>query len=383
MVIDLSSPEELSLYFHIPFCTRKCDYCHFYVIPDKEAHKELLLQGLHLEWQRWSSLFTGRRLRSIYFGGGTPSLFGPERVATVLSWIAPLFAETPLEITLEVNPENATFSLMQAYQEAGINRISMGVQSLDNSLLATLTRRHDAHRAMQAIHDTYRSGIENISMDLMYELPNQTLDQWKRTLQQLQELPISHLSLYNLTIEPQTAYYRRKETLLPLLPNEETNLSMYELAVDELAKIGLPQYEISAFAKPGRYSIHNTGYWLGREFIGFGPSAFSYWKGKRFSNVAHIHRYCKALEEGEPSHDFEEQLPLKEHRKELFTVAIRLRQGVDLARFTALHGPLDEETLSILDQLISDGLVQRDTSGRYALTQRGVLFYDSVATELI
>jgi len=382
MVIDLK-PDELSLYFHIPFCTRKCDYCHFYVIPDKEPHKELLLNGLQKEWQRWSPHFVGRKLRSIYFGGGTPSLFGPERIAAIINWITPFFSEEIPEITLEVNPENVTTELMCAYRKAGINRVSMGVQSLDNSLLATLTRRHDALKAIEAINETYKSGIDNISIDLMYELPNQTLDHWKKTLQQVQELPISHLSLYNLTIEPHTAYYKRKKTLIPLLPKEETNLLMYELAVSELDKMQLHQYEISAFAKPGRHSIHNTGYWLGRDFIGFGPSAFSYWEGKRFSNVANINRYCKALEEELSTHDFEEKLPDSEHRRELLAIALRLKQGVDLAQFAVLHGELDEETLATIKTLIDSGLLAISGTGRCQLTQRGILFYDTVASDLI
>lgn len=382
MVID-SGPNELSLYFHIPFCTRKCDYCHFYVIPDKELHKELLLQGLQKEWQLWAPQFKGRELRSIYFGGGTPSLFGPEKIGAVIDWIMPFFPDAAPEITLEVNPENVTAPLMKAYREAGINRVSMGVQSLDNSLLATLTRRHDAQKAIQALNETYQSGIDNISIDLMYELPSQTLEHWKKTLEQVRQLPISHLSLYNLTFEPHTAFYKRKETLIPLLPKEEINLEMYELAVSELETMQLHQYEISAFAKPGRHSIHNTGYWLGRDFIGFGPSAFSYWEGKRFSNVANINRYCKALEEGLPTHDFEEKLPPQEHRKELLAVALRLKQGVDLRRFANSHGALDEETLASIQRLINEGLLAISDTGRCHLTHRGILFYDSVASEII
>jgi oxygen-independent coproporphyrinogen-3 oxidase len=382
MVIDLK-PNELSLYFHIPFCTRKCDYCHFYVIPDKESHKELLLHGLKNEWQRWSPQFTGKTLRSIYFGGGTPSLFGPERIAAIIEWITPLISNGTVEITLEVNPENVTPGLMRGYREAGINRVSMGVQSLDNSQLATLTRRHDAQKAIKAIHQTYDSGVDNISIDLMYELPNQTLNHWKETLKLVRELPISHLSLYNLTIEPHTAYYKRREALLPLIPKEEINLQMYEMAIVELEDMGLQQYEISAFAKPGRHSIHNTGYWIGRDFIGFGPSAFSYWEGKRFSNIANINRYCQALEDNRSTYDFEEKLPDKERRRELLAVAIRLKQGVDLKEFATLHGDLDQETETTITSLIESGLLEMGRSGRCQLTQKGVLFYDTVASDLI
>lgn len=385
MVIDLSSPNAISLYFHIPFCTKKCDYCHFYVIPDNESHKISLLEGLKKEWDIWAPLIAGRTLESIYFGGGTPSLFGPERIATVLGWVKTQFpwTDTPPEITLEVNPENVTTALMKGYREAGINRVSLGLQSLDDTLLQILSRGHNSNDACNAVETVYKSGIENITVDLMYELPTQSIEQWQRTLRRTLNLPINHLSLYNLTIEPKTSFYKRREILNKLLPDEETRLMMYEHAVETFESAGLLQYEISAFAKEGHFSKHNTGYWTGRDFIGFGPSAFSYWEGRRFSNVSNLHKYTRALDEGKSPIDFDEKLGPEEHLTELLAVQLRLRCGVDLKAFAERYGTFSNESLHKIEKLITSELLFYNAEGRLCLTKRGILFYDTVGSEII
>lgn len=380
-MIGNSAP--ISLYFHIPFCTRKCDYCHFYVLPDQEQAKDQLLKGFHLEWNLLQPLLQGKRVATLYFGGGTPSLFGPSRLTTLLELIYQSASIMPAaEITLEVNPENVTLELMRAYAAAGVNRVSLGIQTLDSDLLHLLGRLHRPEMAIEAIHTVYEAGISNISIDLMYDLPKQTLHHWASTLEQVRHLPISHLSLYNLTIEPHTLFFKNQTQLRPWLPDEEASLAMYEMAIEQLEAMGLQQYEISAFAKPHYESQHNTGYWTGRSFLGLGPSAFSYWEGKRFRNVAHLGRYCRALEAGQLAIDFEEQLDPDAHLRELFVIQLRLRQGVCLKAFHAQYGMLDALTQSTLQRLIEEGYLQRENE-QIKLTKRGLLFYDSVATELI
>lgn len=374
----------ISLYFHIPFCTKKCDYCHFYVLPDREVLKQQLLEGLRLEWEMRLPSLAGKSVASIYFGGGTPALFGPERIAKVLQWIKNALpaAASEIEITLEANPENISHSLMADYAAAGINRVSIGVQSLDDSLLPLLGRSHDAKRAIDAVWDTKQAGISNISVDLMYDLPGQSLASWNKTLTQAGQLPIDHLSLYNLTIEPHTVFFKKREALKPLLPREEVSLEMYQSAVETLESFGLKQYEISAFAKDRAYSRHNVGYWTARPFLGLGPSAFSYWEGKRFQNIPHQNKYHKMLlDQKEPVH-FEEALNEKAKRRELFAIQLRLLEGVDLARFQCAHGGLDEEAFAVLAQLTGNGLLVKELE-RYTLTKRGTLFYDTVAEELV
>lgn len=271
--------DSISLYVHIPFCTRKCDYCHFYVIPDKDSFKEKLRQGLRKEWKKIQPLLKGKKVVSLYFGGGTPALFGPEAIGEVIDWVGPTE-----EVTLEANPENINKPLMKAFARVGVNRVSIGIQALDDNLLKVLSRQHTAQEAINSVNTTYDAGISNISIDLMYELPEQTFQLWQETLRKAVALPITHLSLYNLTIEPHTVFYKHREKLQKKLPNAESSLNMYQEAMLQLDTHGYKQYEISAFAKEMLISQHNIGYWTGRPFLGLGPSAYSYWEGKQRNN---------------------------------------------------------------------------------------------------
>lgn len=366
----------VSLYFHIPFCTRKCDYCHFYVLPDKEPFKVALMEGLKIEFENQKSLIKSRSIRSIYFGGGTPLLLGPSRIEEILSWISHI--EPDAEITLEANPEAITYELIQAYKKAGINRLSIGVQTFFNPLLKTLGRLHSADKAEQAILDAHLAGIENISIDLMYDLPGQTMEIWEETLHKVQDLPVSHLSLYNLTFEPHTVFFKNQALLKPKLPSEEVSLEMYLRAQIALEKIDLLQYEISAFAKDNKISIHNSGYWTNREFLGLGPSAFSFFAGKRFQNIANLNIYVKQLKAGQSPIAYEEALDPQALLRERFTLQLRLLSGVHLQAFESL----DNDSKECLLKLEKEGLIKIDKA-TVTLTQKGILFYDWIASELI
>jgi oxygen-independent coproporphyrinogen-3 oxidase len=373
----------LSLYFHIPFCTRKCDYCHFYVLLENEQSKEKLLEGFYLEWDRILPLIRDKHIVSIYFGGGTPSLFGAHRIQEVLCLIYKSIAvSSTVEVTLEANPENITLKTMQAYRKAGINRVSIGVQTLDANLLKLLGRLHTPQTALQAIQMVYQAGIHNISIDLMYDLPKQTLHHWINTLAQLVALPITHLSLYNLTIEPHTIFFKNQAQIRAWLPDDETSTQMYEMAIERLEEMGLYHYEISAFAKPGYHSQHNVGYWLGRSFWGLGPSAFSYWEGKRFRNISHLEKYYKKLKNSLSPIDFEEVLDLQAHRREFLVIQLRLLQGLSLDEFIQEYGPLEVITLETLHRLTKEGYFQQ-THQHIQITKKGILFYDTIAAELI
>lgn len=344
----------------------------------------MLLEAFKWEWERYLPLITGKTLSSIYFGGGTPSLFGPQRIEQILDLIrtAPIVFNPGIEITLEANPERITSSLIQDYASAGINRVSIGVQTLDADLLKMLGRLHDPSMAKKAVETVFEAGITNISIDLMYDLPNQSLKHWQSTLHQISDLPVTHLSLYNLTIEPHTLFFKKQKLLAPLLPDAETSLAMYELALENLQKYGLLPYEISAFAKQDYYSRHNTGYWTGRPFLGFGPSAFSFWHGKRFRNIANLNKYHEALKNGLSPIDFEEELEPIAHRRELLAIQLRLRCGVNLIEFEERHGGIDNQTKACIEKLIDDQFLEY--KDKYlTLTSRGILFYDTVAAELI
>ena len=376
--------DPVSLYIHVPFCTKKCPYCHFFVLPDSEEGKALFLKSLHQEYELRRPLLEGKTLVSIYFGGGTPSLLHPREIEALIQKIyqSPLSMAPSCEITLEANPEQVSLQLMKQFAKAGINRVSLGVQSFDDLLLKTLGRTHDVAKAKRAIDAVYEAGICNISIDLMYELPHQTLLQWEHSLQQVALLPITHLSLYNLVFELGTVFYKKKKLLDRSLPSEEESLAMLTLAVERLEHLGLKRYEISAFAKEGFASVHNSGYWTARPFLGLGPSAFSYLEGRRFRNVAHLGRYAESLEKGMICEDFEETLSPSSRQKELLAVELRLLRGVDLSQFQQKLGPLSSSLQSSIRSLGQKGWLTQQ-GDRLFLTEEGLLFYDSVAAEIV
>lgn len=323
------------------------------------------MEGFRLEWNLRQIV---EPVHTVYFGGGTPALFHPERIGEILSWI-PL--ESNAEITLEANPENITCDLIKRYADCGINRVSIGLQSLNDDLLQTLGRIHHAKKGIESVFHTAKAGIQNISVDLMYDLPGQQLAHWKKTLEEVAHLPITHLSLYNLTLEPHTVFFKKKEVLARLIPDPDLSLQMYTMAIESMERQGFKQYEISAFAKPGFQSRHNLGYWTGREFLGFGPSAYSYKNGKRFRNIAHLGKYLSQLKMGAFPIDFEEQLDPEASLRELLAIRLRLLEGVEY------RGNLLE-----IEKLISEGFLEK-VEGRLKLTRRGILFYDTVAVEII
>ena len=235
----------------------------------------------------------------------------------------------------------------------------MGIQSLDDSSLDILDRRHNAKKAIEAVLkvDLGRDKKYLDRSDVRASRSNR-IESWKKTLSQIPDLPISHLSLYNLTIEPNTAYYKRQATLKPTLPSEETNFQMLEYACSFFETIGLKRYEISAFAKNGLVSKHNTGYWMARPFLGLGPSAYSYFGQKRFRNIANLQKYAKFIEENTSPVDFEEKLEYPDNLHELLAVQIRLLQGVNLVTFQEKQGPLPQKTLEVLSDLERKGMLE-------------------------
>lgn len=360
---------QVALYIHVPFCTRKCPYCHFYVIKDQD--KTAFLKALKEEWKLRSPLLEKRRLESIYFGGGTPYLLDPDHVQEILGWINP---SPEVEITLEANPEEITLAKTKAFKQVGINRLSIGMQSLDNTLLTTIGRKHTADQATQAVNIAHTAGIENISVDLMLDLPNQTLEQVKATCEKTVSLPITHLSLYNLVLEPPSLFFNKRKTIENQMPNDALSLAMLQTTCETLEEAGFKRYEISAFAKPGYRSRHNTGYWTGRPFLGLGPSAFSYWETVRFQNVCNLKKYTEALAQGRLPTDYRETLDPDARTRELLAIRLRMTDWLDLQDFKL--------TSSTLAQIKQHKLIEKK-GNNIRLTPQGLLFYDRVASDLI
>jgi oxygen-independent coproporphyrinogen III oxidase len=374
--------KELSLYIHVPFCARKCHYCHFYSLRHTKEQAEAYLRALEQEWYLYRDALQHHSIVSLYFGGGTPILLKPSGIETILSFIRRDVDITASEITIEANPDHITAADMQAYSSLGINRVSIGVQSFDDPLLHLLGRTHDAQQACAAIHHTHDAGISNISIDLMYDLPHQELTTWESTLAQATSLPITHLSLYNLTIEPETAFSHRKEEIEKAMPGEEKSTAMYIKAIEELTKAGFSHYEISAFCREGLVSQHNTGYWKGRPFYGLGPSAFSYTDGSRHQNISDLKAYCDTLATGGSPISFREKLSDDDSRHELLAINLRLLEGVNLSSFEEGFGALGKTCHEAIKSLVAEGLLTMN-KGTIALTDKGILFYDSVAAEIV
>ena len=343
-----------------------------------ERHKENYLMALKKEWMLKLHQIQNKEITSIYFGGGTPTEIGSDGISKILSWI---YQDGTLsnncEITVETNPDNVTPSLISELKLAGVNRLSIGVQSLDANSLLEIGRTHSNSRAEEAIFTAHQNGIEDITIDLMYDLPNQTLESFKRTLKKLPSLPITHLSLYNLIVEEPSAFHRKKEQIEAKMPKDKESLQLLEMAIETTSQMGLNRYEISAFAKPNFESKHNSRYWQGGEFFGLGPSAFSYSNGSRFQNVANLKKYSDTLDNNEIPIDFSETLEYPRNVCELLAIELRLLKGVDLTKFN-----LPKVTLAEIETLISDEFLVK-TDQYLRLTNKGTLFYDTVASAII
>ncbi|SDN54962.1 radical SAM family heme chaperone HemW [Acetanaerobacterium elongatum] len=273
--------EPFGLYIHIPFCSRKCAYCDFYSVTADDTLMDIYLSALSEQLEQWSQRLNGRKACSLYLGGGTPILFGAERLCKLLKVCAKHFGLEQAEITLEANPNHTDYDTLLTLRGAGYNRISFGVQSAADEELRQLTRAHTAAQARDAILSAQRAGFENISADLMLAIPGQTQQSMQHSVRFLSQLNVTHISAYLLKIEEGTPFYERRDALK--LPDEDDTAALYLGAVQVLKQAGYRQYEISNFAKEGYTCRHNLLYWDCREYLGLGPAAHSFIGSERFA----------------------------------------------------------------------------------------------------
>ena len=350
----MMTPEPLALYIHWPFCLSRCPYCDFNahvreVIPQRRFRAALRRE---LAWE--AERLGPRPLTSIFFGGGTPSLMEPETVAVLLEDARRLFtAPDDIEITLEANPTSIETARLAALRDAGVNRISIGIQSLDPAALAMLGRRHSAEQAIAAL-EIARRLFPRISFDLIYARPGQTIPAWRDELRRALTLAADHLSLYQLTIEPGTAFegaHRRGELVLP---DDDLSAALYEATHEEAARFGLLPYEISNYARPGAESRHNSQYWRYGDYAGIGPGAHGRLTLNNRLVATRRHRAPEPWADRVErlGHGVTEETPLsaEEKRREMLLMGLRLKEGVSAARFlartgTTLESALDAEAL--------------------------------------
>ncbi len=288
------------IYLHIPFCRKRCHYCDFFKSTDL-SQKIRLLGGLRKELESRAFELSSEKINTIYLGGGTPSVLLIDELKEILYTIRQNYQVSPeAEITMEANPDDLSPAILSAIREIGFNRLSMGVQSFSESDLKLMNRRHGVMQALQSVKWAKSARFSNISIDLIYGLPNQTLEEWERNVRIAVELDVQHISAYNLTYHEGTVFYDRlKKGILKELP-DELSLQQFEMLIRILNEAGFEHYEISNFCKPGLYSQHNSSYWKSKKYLGIGPSAHSFDLVTRRWNVSSVSGYLDGLENNKP-----------------------------------------------------------------------------------
>lgn len=368
------------LYIHVPFCVEKCHYCAFISTP---PHSNELIEYPALLMRELQLHASGSGpLDSIYFGGGTPSLLQPLQVAGLLEGIASHTGiRTDAEITLEANPGTVDSLSLKAFRLAGINRISLGIQSFDDRFLKCLGRIHTAEQSRQAFRDVREAGFKNVSIDVIHSLPGQSIDQWKSELQHAAELRPEHISIYGLTVEEGTPFARLYPAACTELPDDDLSADMFELADDLLTTSGFEHYEIANYARTGYRSRHNSGYWRRDGYLGLGVAAHSFLReghGVRFSNPDTLETYRRGVTSGHLERVGEFRLSPGDAMAEYMFLGLRLAEGVNLDAFEQEFGrPLESVYGSATADLVGLGLLSRNDN-ILTLTLRGMLLSNQV-----
>lgn len=367
----------LGLYLHIPFCKQKCAYCDFYSLAGSEQHMDAYCAALTRHLEEVAPRCSGMTVDTVYFGGGTPSYLGSARLTSLLKTVKKRYRlAADAEITVECNPDSAgDWKALRQLRRAGFNRISLGVQSTDDALLQEIGRVHTFEQVTDAVAAARMAKIQNISLDLIYGLPHQTLEQWQDTLRTAAALEVSHLSCYGLKVEEGTPLYDRRESAA--LPDDDLQAEMYLWAVDYLAQHGYHQYEISNFARDGFESRHNLKYWQMMPYAGFGPGAHSDFGDVRFAYTRDLHSYLAGnLELSE-----REELTPRDRMQEYIMLSLRTTAGIDRRYFEQQYRQRFDPMEKLLVQYEAHGLAARTAKG-WRLTAEGFLVSNTVIVSL-
>ncbi len=381
--MTLAGGEGLRVYVHVPFCRAKCRYCAFYSVPlDMEA-LEVYAAALRREIRFYGRRFPGVAIETLYFGGGTPSLLPEWAVSRIVGELRRVFSFSPgMEFTFEANPDSAVdATFLKRLIQIGVNRLSLGVQSLDNETLRLLGRPHDAAGARNAYFLARQAGFANIGLDFLWGLPGQRLSGWLATLKEAVRLSPEHLSCYGLTLEPGTPLAAMVDAGELDPPSEADQAEMFVRGAQYLESQGYLHYEISNFARMGFSSRHNTGYWEGRDYLGLGPSAVSTLTGWRHENPRDIGRYAALAKTGAFGADATELTPA-ESLREMVMLALRTTKGLDLAAYRARSGrDFLKDNAELVRALRQNGLV-RISAGHLRLTKNGLLVSNVILARL-
>ncbi len=327
------------VYIHIPFCHQICNYCDFNKFFFHNQPVDEYIESLGKEMALWANDLQKAEIETIFIGGGTPTSLSVDQLDRLLELITTYIPmEHVTEFSSEANPDELTLDKMQKMREFGVNRLSMGVQTFDQNLLKVLGRTHSNDHVYEVINHAKQTDFPSISIDLMYGLPNQTMDQWKASLQEAFRLKIPHISAYSLLVEPKTIFYNLLSKGKLSLPGEDLEAEMYGYLLEEMKSHGYIQYEISNFAYVGKESKHNLLYWNNDEYIGLGAGAHGYVNGKRYSNHGPIKKYMQTIDTGEQPLMMQKEVTTVEKMEEEMFLGLRKNEGVSLAKFEERYG---------------------------------------------
>ncbi len=361
---------------HLPFCLKKCDYCDFVSYSAHYDKQREYLEALKKEF----SIYRGEEIDTVYLGGGTPTSLDTEILTELLGEIFTNFRVLPdAEITVECNPKTADFEKFCALKKAGANRLSIGVQSLNEEELKKIGRLHSAEDARACVLQAEKAGFLNISADLMFALPGQTVESLKKSIEGLIALPVSHISCYGLILEEGTRITEAAKSGKIILPDEDTEFKMYQTIVEELKRAGFYQYEISNFAKPGKESKHNTRYWKCEEYIGCGVAAHSYFQDVRYSNTEDFEKYLKNPEEKEDVI----KISKEDQMSEFLILGLRMMCGVSQKEFVEKFGvSLTERFGDTIKKYQENGLLEYH-GDNLRFTEQGIYVSNTVLCEFV
>ena len=373
----------LGIYIHVPFCRSKCQYCDFYSVTTRSD--DLLdgyIDAMCAHIKEAGALAPAYKVDTVYFGGGTPSFFGADGMAAILTAVRRAFDVTnDAEITFEANPDSVSDALLRRLRGEGFNRVSLGIQSDDDAMLETLGRPHTYAQAVAAVQRIRKAGFKNLSLDLMYGLPGQTLESWEQTLRRIIQLQPEHISCYGLKLEPGTPLHQFQDHYR--MPDDDLQADMYLAAVENLRIKGYRQYEISNFAKKGNVSRHNLKYWMGGEYLGFGPDASSDFAGKRFKIIRDLRGYIDGIKRGGQVLEDIQEIPHRERAGEYLMTRLRTTAGINREEYEKQYllpfQPIEE----YLEKCREHRLAALSLEERWHLTPEGFLVSNSIISDLL
>jgi oxygen-independent coproporphyrinogen-3 oxidase len=373
----------LGIYIHVPFCRSKCAYCDFYSIANKDDKMmDGFLDAVCAHIREAGDLSPHHVVDTVYFGGGTPSFFGADGMASILTTLRRSFDVSPTaEITFEANPDSVSAKLLRKLRSEGFNRVSLGIQSDDDAILKAIGRPHTYAQAVEAVHRIRQAGFRNLSVDLMYGLPGQTRTGWEETLRNVLKLEPEHISCYGLKLEEGTPMYALKD--YAHLPDDDAQADMYLTASEILRSKGYRQYEISNFSRRNMESKHNLKYWSGGEYLGFGPDASSDFAGKRFAMVRDLRAYVDGILNGGSVIADIQEVPPRERAGEYLMMRLRTNLGIHAEEYEKQYllpfAPLE----AALERCRERGHAVKMDTGHWRLTPQGYLLSNSIISDLL